>query len=139
MYQSFISKHPSIFNWRLDMPDCSFDHDSLDALEPDQRPLGGTYSYCDRGEHVVCGYGIRITQDMFDRAFPNGKKDSVVNKVGKTVKLLKGGKRAGSGRKSLDLDGTVVTTVRLTGQQKATFEMIGGVSWLRSQLDLFSA
>ena len=45
-----------------------------------------------------------------------------------------GGKREGSGRKALDPQGTIVTTVRLTAEQKATFEMLGGVQWLREQL-----
>jgi hypothetical protein len=45
-----------------------------------------------------------------------------------------GGKREGSGRKALDPQGTIVTTVRLTAEQKATFEMLGGGSWLREQL-----
>lgn len=49
-----------------------------------------------------------------------------------------GGKRAGAGRKPLDADGTIVQTVRLTAQQKASFDMLGGVSWLRGQLDLFA-
>ena len=45
-----------------------------------------------------------------------------------------GGKREGSGRKPLDPQGTIVTTVRLTAEQKATFEMLGGGTWLREQL-----
>lgn len=59
------------------------------------------------------------------------KKDDKI----KTVKI--GGKRVGSGRKALDSDGTIVTTVRLTAKQKATLDMLGGGSWLRQQLDLF--
>lgn len=54
-----------------------------------------------------------------------------------TVKRSSGGRRPGSGRKPLDADGTIVTTVRLTGKQKATFDMLGGKDWLRGQLDLF--
>lgn len=46
-----------------------------------------------------------------------------------------GGKRAGSGRKALDPQGTIVTTIRLTGTQKAAFDMLGGQQWLRHQLD----
>ncbi|MFS2102357.1 hypothetical protein ACCC97_25675 [Variovorax sp. Varisp85] len=45
-----------------------------------------------------------------------------------------GGKREGSGRKALDPQGTIVTTIRLTAEQKATFEMLGGGQWLREQL-----
>jgi len=45
-----------------------------------------------------------------------------------------GGKREGSGRKALDPQGTIVTTVRLTAEQKATFELLGGVQWLREHL-----
>lgn len=49
----------------------------------------------------------------------------------------RGGKRANSGRKPLDQDGgSIITTVRLTGEQRATFDMLGGVVWLREQLQL---
>lgn len=50
-------------------------------------------------------------------------------------KVAPGGKREGSGRKALDADGTVVTTVRMTAKQKATLTMLGGAVWLRAQLD----
>lgn len=53
------------------------------------------------------------------------------------AKVSRGGRRPGSGRKPLDADGTIVTTLRLTGKQKATFDMLGGKDWLRGQLDLF--
>lgn len=46
-----------------------------------------------------------------------------------------GGKRPGSGRKALDHLGTIVTTIRLTGEQKAAFDMLGGIEWLRHYLD----
>lgn len=48
--------------------------------------------------------------------------------------MMNGGKREGSGRKALDDQGTIVTTVRLTAQQLATFQMLGGPKWLREQL-----
>jgi hypothetical protein len=47
---------------------------------------------------------------------------------------VKGGKREGSGRKALDSQGTIVTTVRLTAEQFATLQLLGGPSWLREQL-----
>ena len=47
---------------------------------------------------------------------------------------MKGGKREGSGRKALDPQGTIVVTARVTAEQKATYEMLGGVQWLRMQL-----
>lgn len=50
----------------------------------------------------------------------------------------RGGARPGAGRKALDEDGTVVITARLTGKQKAAYDMAGGVQWLRGQLDLFT-
>jgi len=43
-------------------------------------------------------------------------------------------KTPGSGRKALDSQGTIVTTVRLTAEQKATLDMLGGVQWLRDHL-----
>jgi hypothetical protein len=46
-----------------------------------------------------------------------------------------GGTRTGAGRKSLDPQGTVVTTVRLTATQRATLDMLGGAAWLRQHLD----
>ncbi|WP_162566754.1 hypothetical protein [Variovorax sp. SRS16] len=48
--------------------------------------------------------------------------------------MKKRGKTPGSGRKALDESGTVVTTVRLTGEQRATFQLLGGVAWLRDYL-----
>ena len=47
---------------------------------------------------------------------------------------MSGGKREGSGRKALDPQGTIVTTVRLTAEQRVTLEMLGGAQWLREQL-----
>lgn len=52
----------------------------------------------------------------------------------KPVSSGRGGKRPGSGRKPLDVDGSIITTVRLTGEQRATFDLLGGVAWLREQL-----
>ncbi len=46
-----------------------------------------------------------------------------------------GGTRPGAGRKALDPEGTVVTTLRLTATQKATLTMLGGAAWIREQLD----
>lgn len=67
------------------------------------------------------------------------KKDDETNIATFPEPNVRGGKREGSGRKALDESGgTVVTTVRLTAKQKATFEMVGGVKWLRGQLDLFA-
>lgn len=54
------------------------------------------------------------------------------------VKVKRGGARPGAGRKALDDDGTIVITARLTGKQKAAYDMAGGVQWLRGQLDLFT-
>jgi hypothetical protein len=46
----------------------------------------------------------------------------------------RGGSRPGAGRKALDAQGTIVTTVRLTAEQAATLQMLGGGKWLRDQL-----
>jgi hypothetical protein len=46
-----------------------------------------------------------------------------------------GGKREGSGRKALDPQGTIVTTIRLTAEQRFTLDALGGVQWLRDYLD----
>lgn len=62
---------------------------------------------------------------------------AVLDRCPHAVKASRGGRRPGSGRKPLDPDGTIVTTVRLTGKQKATFDRLGGKDWLRGQLDLF--
>lgn len=50
----------------------------------------------------------------------------------------RGGRRAGAGRPALDPDGTVVITLRLTGRQKATFDLLGGREWLRAHLDMIA-
>lgn len=46
-------------------------------------------------------------------------------------------KTPGSGRKALDDAGTFVTTIRLTGEQFATFRLLGGAAWLRAHLQRF--
>lgn len=126
MIQHYSShRHPSWLHFRADMPDSFIDHDCIDACEPAQVPTGSTWSYVDRGQFIAVGHGVRVDQSEFDACFPV-KPDGV-----------KGGRRPGSGRKALDELGTVVTTVRLTGKQRATLDMLGGVTWLRGQLDLF--
>lgn len=45
-----------------------------------------------------------------------------------------GGTRANAGRKSRDPQGTCVVSVRMTGEEKSAFDMLGGVQWLRHYL-----
>lgn len=45
-----------------------------------------------------------------------------------------GGRREGAGRKPRDPLGTLVVSLRLTGEEKAAFDMLGGVTWLREYL-----
>ena len=48
----------------------------------------------------------------------------------------RGGRREGSGRKRLNSSyDTVMLSARLTEEQKATFDMLGGAQWLRAELD----
>jgi hypothetical protein len=46
----------------------------------------------------------------------------------------RGGRRSGAGRKGLDEGGTIVTTIRLTGEQRATLDLLGGVQHIRDYL-----
>lgn len=96
----------------------------MDAPESEGQPTGSTHSYSFGGQSFMSGHGASVDKEHrynVDTKTPN-----------------KGGKRAGSGRKALDDSGTIVITARLTAKQKATYDMIGGVSWLRSQLDMFA-
>lgn len=105
---------------------CDFAVDSnIDA--PSWLPRGGTY----RDDTIVSAWNLR-GKDWYINAAPGPKAapDAQAPK--------RGGSRKGAGRKPLDTDGTMVTTIRLTGKQKATFDMLGGKDWLRGQLDLFA-
>lgn len=112
----------------------------LDA--PDWLPCGGAYVFAEcrdadgtillpehPGAMVPRGEVWVPPSTRYDR----GMKSDDVNVV-----PSRGGKRAGAGRPALDDEGTVVLTVRLTGKQKATYDMLGGKEWLRGQLDLFA-
>lgn len=83
--------------------------------------------------------GASAVESGFLAAVPRGadRWSAYLDLVPHSAKPARGGRRPGSGRKPLDSDGTIVTTVRLTGKQKATFDMLGGKDWLRGQLDLF--
>lgn len=95
-------------------------HGGMDALESHQTPMGSHHKIeVDDEESFVVGHGC---------SFPKWTKQA---------ELTKGGKRAGSGRKPLDNEPTVITTIRLTAKQKKKLEELGGASWVRKQLDLF--
>lgn len=55
-------------------------------------------------------------------------------KTSPQIKKPHGGTRKNAGRKARDPDGTHVVSLRMTGEEKATFDMIGGTAWLRANL-----
>lgn len=86
--------------------------------------------------------GVSAVQTGFLSAVPREVGcfgwSAVLDLLPRALKAGRGGHRPGAGRKPLDADGTIVTTLRLTKKQKATFEALGGKEWLRGQLDLFA-
>lgn len=134
MIEDIQARFPFLYTMRADCYEYAMLESSLDAPDSDIQPTGSTWTYDTFGVKVITGKGARFTQADFDRCFP---AEVSVKKEYETKP--RGGKRVGSGRRSLDEEGTIVTTVRLTGKQKATFNMIGGSVWLRGQLDLFSS
>ena len=96
------------------------DIDCLDAPSEENQPAGSTYKFEIRpGELAMTGVGKPPVH-------------------AKHEEKTKGGKRAGSGRKALDRDGTVIATTRLTIKQKEKLDRIGGAKWIREQIDMFS-
>lgn len=104
----------------------------------------------DAPEWVAAGFAYNVEHDnevrgraSTPREFPTWTPPSPryipgMKSEHKTEPAKRGGKREGAGRKALDDQGTVVVTLRLTGQQKATYDLLGGKDWLRGQLDLFA-
>ncbi|MBC7619213.1 MAG: hypothetical protein H7293_09555 [Candidatus Saccharibacteria bacterium] len=127
--------------------DCSFAHHiRIEYFDSASGVLGAFESSIDAPEWIpsgCCTAAYLPGQALFH--VPRGRSDWLyepwrnncdVKKEDKSKPAVKGGKRVGSGRKSIDTDGTIVTTVRLTAKQKATLDMLGGGAWLRLQLDL---
>lgn len=99
---------------------------------PEWIPAGGCTAAQQPG-HAL----FHVPRGRNDWFYPLVRSNFEVTEDDKIKVSIKGGKRLGSGRKSIDTDGTIVTTVRLTARQKATLDMLGGGAWLRQQLDLF--
>lgn len=132
--ENFTEYTPYSLNLRRDYMSYSWDAGyCLDA--PEWIARGG--HYCDGDKHgiVQCGFNRRESPWYVKRA----PGDRLAQPATPAPAPKRGGKRAGAGRPALDAQGTLVVSLRLTGQQKATFDMLGGKEWLRGQLDLFAS
>lgn len=98
--------------------------DDLKAMGFEAFQVGSTYNV----------YRDKVPAGSFPSSKLMGRFFRQAVKVKPAPAAGRGGKRPGSGRKPLDADGSIITTVRLTGEQRATFDLLGGVSWLRDQL-----